>query len=450
MKYDVLEDNHLVLSSDSGEKGYVKKLRLLNREFSLAFSGPEQLRLSFFQENLPLFVVIGGLLITGLWYGTMASVLVSRKRAVALAEEAIKDLKKFKLAVEGVSDHVIITDSEGVIIYANKAAARITGYSVKEMIGQRPSLWGKQMSESFYRKMWKTVKTDRKPFYGQLTNKRKNGELYEVDLRISPISDTKGSLVYFVGIERDITKAKAVEKMKTEFISLASHQLRTPLSAIKWFSQMLLDGDAGKLSRLQKEYMENISASNEREIHLVNSLLNISRIESGRISIAPKDTDLRKLVESVVADAGVSEDRRVRQIELEIERGIPLINTDPDLMRHVYMNLLSNAIRYTGEKGKIKVTIKIKGDTILSSVTDNGIGIPKNEQGRIFERFFRAANAMKRETEGSGLGLYLVKTIVESSGGKIWFESQEGRGTTFYFTLPVVGMKAKKGEVSLV
>ncbi len=451
VRYDVYDGEVAIQKGifDDSVKQSQREISLIGKKFKIIFSGSEEYKLPFFQENLPLFTLITGLVIIFMWYGTLISILTARRRAVDLADIATKDLRKFKQAVDGVSDHVVITDREGIIVYANKAAERITGYSNKEMLGKRPSLWGKQMSPDFYKKMWRTIKEDKKPFYGQLTNKRKSGELYEAETRISPILTERGDLVYFVGIERDVTKIKALDRMKTEFISLASHQLRTPLSAVKWFGRMLLAGDAGKLSKLQKEYIENINVSNEREIQLVNSLLNISRIESGRIIIVPKPTNMKELIEQVVADAGISEDRRVQNIELKVGKKLPLLNIDPDLIRHVYMNLITNAMRYSDEGGRIFVEVEMKGKNILSSIEDHGIGIPKEEQPRIFERFFRAMNAMKKETEGTGLGLYLAKTIVESSGGKIWFESEVNKGSTFYFTLPLTGMKAKKGDVTL-
>lgn len=451
LAYDVYDGSVLISKGIEGNQNnlYEREVTLLNKNFRMVFSGKSDYKLTFFQENLPMFTLATGLVVILMWYGTLISILTARKRAEELANTATKDLKKFKMAVDGVSDHVIITDSDGTIIYANKGAERITGYSVKEMLGKRPSLWGGQMPEGFYEKMWKTIKVQKKPFSGQLTNKRKSGDVYEAEINISPILNEKGDLIYFIGIERDITRTKALDRMKTEFISLASHQLRTPLSAVKWFGRMLLAGDAGKLTKLQEEYIDKINSSNEREIRLVNSLLNISRIESGRISIVPKPTDMKELVENVVTDTGISEDKKTSEIKVDIEEDLPLLNIDPDLIRHVYMNLVTNAVRYSGKRGKVNVQVKTKGRYLFSVIEDSGIGIPTSEQGRIFDRFFRAANAMKRETEGTGLGLYLAKTIVESSGGKIWFKSKENVGTTFYFTLPLSGMKAKKGEVTL-
>ena len=424
------------------------EFEVLNHKFKIVMESNIMFRLTSFDENIfgrSLIVII---LINLLWIMSVYSILSSRKRALDMASLVTKDLRKFKLAVDGVSDHVVITDPEGVVIYANKAVMAITGYSIEEIIDNRPSLWGGRMSRDYYEKFWKTIKLDKKPFWGELTNRRKNGELYEAELHVSPILDEGGNILFFVGIERDISRMKAVDRMKTEFISLASHQLRTPLSAVKWFGEMLMDGDAGKLTKMQEKYVTKINESNEREIQLVNALLNVSRIESGKIVVSPKPTDLRKMVEGILSDMQVNIAGENKILQYTIDKNVPEVVIDADLIKHVYTNLLSNALKYTNEGGKIVVKIYLRGNSVITEVKDNGIGIPKGEQKRITEKFFRGSNALKKATEGNGLGLYLAKTIIESSGGKIWFESIVGKGTTFKFSLPIRAIRRKKKSVN--
>ena len=237
--------------------------------------------------------------------------------------------------------------------------------------------------------------------------------------------------------------------MKTEFISLASHQLRTPLSAMKWFSEMLIHGDAGKLTDNQQKYAGYIYNSNERMIALVNSLLNVSRIESGRIIIDPVLINIKEILDPILIDIKLKTDAKKQKLSVEIGKDIPKIKLDEKLIREVYLNLLTNASKYTPDSGEINLKVYIKNNQLYSEVKDTGFGILEKDKNKIFQKFFRGENIIQKDTEGTGLGLYLIKTIVETCSGKIWFESKENKGTTFYFTIPASGMKKKEGSIKL-
>ncbi len=362
------------------------------------------------------------------------------------------ELQKFELAVENAHDHIVITDPDGKILFANKAVESITGYSREEIFSKKAGskkLWGGHMGQKTYELFWNRIKIEKKVFVGEFQNRRKSGEKYIAEAQVSPILDKQGNVLFFVGIERDITKAKEIDRMKTEFISLASHQLRTPLSAMKWFLEMLLHGDAGPLSIEQTEFINNVEQSNNRMIELVNSLLNVSRIESGRIIIEPSPTNLKQIVDEVQNEIIMKLNEKKQRLIITIHQSLPLIPLDQKLIRQVFINLLTNAIKYSPPGEDITIIISKENNEMVVQVADNGYGIPSSEHIHIFDKFYRATNAIKKETEGNGLGLYLVKSIIESSGGKIWFTSEENKGSSFYFTIPLYGMAKKEGEVRM-
>lgn len=260
--------------------------------------------------------------------------------------------------------------------------------------------------------------------------------------------DIQGAVIIF----RNISKEKSFDEAKSGFISIASHQLRTPLTSIRWFSEMLLDGDAGKLTGDQKHFVERIYQGTDRMINLVNLLLQIARVEAGRVKIEPKPVDFKFLTEGVIMSLQTQLDEKKQTVKIQaIPEELPKVPMDEDVAWQAIQNILNNASRYSLEEKTIVVTIRL--DTVKSeivySVKDQGIGIPKIDYNNIFEKFFRADNAFRYVPEGSGLGLNLVKKLVEDWEGRIWFESEEGKGSEFFFTIPLKGMKEKKGEVKL-
>jgi len=368
---------------------------------------------------------------------TLSIALNEVKHEKIISENLASDLEKFKLAVDGASDHIIITDIDANIVYANEAAERITGYKISEMIGNNPGkLWGGQMKKEYFKQMWQVIKIQKNIFKGELINKRKNGEIYDAEVRISPIKDKKNNVLFFVGIERDVTEAKNIDRAKTEFISIASHQLRTPLTGIKWFAELLLF-DEKQLTEKQYDYIKKIYNSNQKMLNLVKDLLDVSHIESGKkFSIQKKNINLATIIKRAVSDhlpAG-----KVKRVSID-KIGIPKslsIYADGDKIYQVLQNLLTNAIKYSKIGGKIEVGVQKNKNSYLVFVRDYGLGIPSTSRENIFEKFYRAKNVVEAGSAGTGLGLYIAKSIVEAHGGKIWFESTENKETTFYFELP--------------
>lgn len=238
-------------------------------------------------------------------------------------------------------------------------------------------------------------------------------------------------------LAHDISREKMVEKMKTEFVSIAAHQLRTPISAIKWTLRMILDGDLGPINEEQKEFLDKTYKSNERMINLINDLLNVTRIEEGRHLYNLAVLDMEETIIGLMAN--YEDIARQKKIKLNFEKIAPIIppvKVDIEKIKLAVSNLIENALKYTPAGGNVFVNLGEDGGMVFLEVKDTGIGIPADQQHRIFTKYFRSANAIKTETEGTGLGLFIAKNIVETHGGSISFVSEKDKGTAFSFTLP--------------
>jgi PAS domain S-box-containing protein len=323
-----------------------------------------------------------------------------------------------------IGDGAIATDEFGKITRVNPGALRILGYKEADLVGEwfpkkivavdsnnvainlidRPItkafLTGRAISEKMY-------------------YRRKNGQSIPVAISISPII-LDGKPLGAIEVFRDITLEEEVDRMKSEFISLASHQLRTPLSAIKTYSHMLVDGYMGEITPGQKKSLKTIISATNRMNELISTLLNITRIESGTIAVTPKLVYMDKIAEDVLRELSIMANNSNVKLEMEcLKPNNTGIRTDALMVKEILTNLVSNSIKYTPESGKIAVYIKPKTAEILIEVRDNGWGIPAYAQDQIFSKFFRAHNI-----------------LLDQLGGKIWFDSKEGEGTNFYFTLP--------------
>ncbi len=397
-------------------------------------------------------VVVGLIYITNLLFAglTLRSLRLAQKKEKEVEEKRVK----YEALLGSIGEGIVVTDQEGKVELINNQAEQMVGWKHNEVIGKKwfevaPLVNQKgEVIPAENRATQKVLLSGKPIFSDNNFYIRRDGSKFQVGTTAAPVI-LHGKTVGVIAVFRDVTHEKQVDKAKTEFVSLASHQLRTPLSAIKWYAEMLLNGDSGQISTEQNNFVSNIYQSNERMIELVNSLLNISRIESGRIRIDPEPTDLGVLVGHAVSELQPKTLTKKQKLVISVHHELPKINIDPKLIRQVYLNLLSNAVKYSPDEGEITIMISKKDDQIISQVTDTGCGIPRNDYPRVFDKFYRGENAQKLDTDGNGLGLYLVKAIVESSGGKIWFESRENVGTTFWFSLPLAGTAAKSGEVTI-
>ncbi|MDP2864538.1 MAG: HAMP domain-containing sensor histidine kinase [bacterium] len=238
-------------------------------------------------------------------------------------------------------------------------------------------------------------------------------------------------------ITQSFERLAEANRMKSEFVSIVSHQLRSPLSNLKWVIELLMSGRISSVSEKQTEYFRILKENSERMKELVSDLLTVSRIEQGKLFFKKERISLQGLIEKVIKEVEIFSKASNVEISFDSEENLPKIIVDPDQIKLVIGNLLDNAIRYIKERGKAEIDLKKNNDNLYVEVKDNGVGIPKDDQKYIFQKFFRSGNIKRHRTDGSGLGLYIAKSIIEKSGGKMGFKSQEGIGSTFWFILPI-------------
>ncbi len=369
--------------------------------------------------------------------------------ARVIIEAEIQNVKKFQKAVEASVDAVAILSPDKRIVYTNPAWIRLNGFTDTESIGQSIDIIASgDMNPETVHALWETVSAGNTFKTEDMFYRTKRGEAYQAELAVFPIREGE-QVLFYVFVAQDITKRKEVDKAKTEFVSLASHQLRTPLSAIRWYSEMLMSKYVGELNEKQKEYVLEIYQGSLRMVDLVNSLLNVSRIDLGTFAIEPEQVSLTEICDSVIAELTPQVSEKSQTVDRIYAQAPQTYFADPKLMRVIFQNLLSNSVKYTKNGGLLSVEIASRGAKLYIRVADNGYGIPKEQQSHIFEKLFRADNVRQLDTEGTGLGMYIIKAIVDVSGGSIWFESEENRGTTFHILLPGTGMPRKSGAKDL-
>ena len=259
-------------------------------------------------------------------------------------------------------------------------------------------------------------------------------------LAVKEIRDLNSTLKQRIGVAtKELRASNAVlrqlDKVKDEFVGMASHQLRTPLTSVKGYLSMVLEGDAGKISSNQREFLTEAYESSERMVGLINDFLNVSRLQTGKFVIEKTQVDLSKVVSQEIGILKPNAEARKLHYEYNAPNDFPIITADEGKLRQVIMNFADNALYYSHENSTTIITLAIDGNDIVYTVKDRGIGVPADEQSKLFTKFFRATNARRQRPDGTGVGLYLAKKIIEAHGGKIIFESVENKGSTFGFRL---------------
>lgn len=350
-------------------------------------------------------------------------------------EKVEEEKNKLQAIVFNFSDGLLFFDNEKKIRIFNPQTEKFFEAKAKEVIGKELSFLLEFSKAKILLDFLKN--NPEKIFRKEL--KIENSLILEITS--SPIFTKEGKEVGGLIVLHDVTREKQIERAKSEFVSIAAHQLRTPLSGIKWTLQMLASNDLGELTSEQRNFTEKAYKANERVIGVINDLLNVARIEEGKHIYELTLTDMEFLVkEAVISHKELAEKKKVKLEYQEPKERLPKIEIDVEKIDIAIQNLIENAIYYTLEKGVVTIFleyVKKEIEEIKLKVVDTGIGISKDQQQRLFTKFFRAPKAIAMETDGSGLGLFITKNIIEAHGGKIGFESEEGKGSTFWFTLPI-------------
>lgn len=336
-------------------------------------------------------------------------------------------IKKFLKLLEGLTplkdgfdllgDHVIITDENANILYANKAVERNTGFPLSESLGKNPGdLWGGKMPKEFYEKVWQTIKIEKKPFVGEVENKRKDGTAYWQEIHISPVLDENGEVKFFIGIEPNITDRKKRDQFKEQFISALSHQLRNPLQSIHWVLENLIIGSTQDKEQLEAAYRDNKILSD-----LIKNLLVLAQVEKG-----PLESETVMLDEELQKSIALVQERRPGiKFSFENEAGPVQLAMIKALALQVFLNIMYNASEHAAKEVVIRLRKTEQG--IEFSSTNDGPPIPADFQPQIFTKV--------SSKTGAGLGLFIVKMIADFLGWRVFFETSPEK-TAFFVIIP--------------
>jgi len=354
-----------------------------------------------------------------------------------------EQLSRLSRAVEYSPATVVVTDPHGDIEYVNPKFCQVTGYTAQEAIGRNPSILksGEQSTE-FYKNLWETI-LHGDEWRGQFSNKKKNGEIFYEDASISAVRDDKGKIINFIAVKEDVTekrqteeKAKEAMRIKSDFISVVSHELRTPLTAIKEGVSIVADGVTGDINKEQQEFLDVAKRNVDRLSRLINDVLDFQKLDAQQMTFELLPHDVNAVVQEVAATMKHVAEKEGVMLVVEPGMDLPVVKFDKDRITQVLTNLVNNAIKYAPGKPVLIETSRQK-NTVAVAVVDQGDGIKEEDMDKLFQTFSQLQKGKERKTGSTGLGLAICKKIIEQHSGKIWVESQFGKGSKFIFLLPI-------------
>lgn len=369
------------------------------------------------------------------------------KLSASLRDEKMKST----ILLNSIDDAIILIDSENQIQSFNPAAENLTGWPVDEVSGidYRSIIKLQDEKGQSYPEMqhpFFQVFQDKKTVRNNVASLiRKDKQVISVDISVSPLLDEKGYVSGAVGVIRNVDEQRKQEKQRADFISTASHEMRTPVAAIEGYLSLALNEKVSKIDEKARSYLDKAHASTEHLGKLFQDLLTSAKAEDGRLTSHPVPTNISEFVTQLVEDLKFSAEKKGLALEMqsssltkESQKNITPVyyaKVDPDRLREAITNLFDNAVKYT-EQGKITIAITGNSDVVQFSIKDTGNGIPKADLPHMFQKFYRVDNSSTRTIGGTGLGLYICRKVVELYGGKIWVESEEKVGSTFFINLP--------------
>lgn len=362
------------------------------------------------------------------------------ERLGAMLRSQQTEAAKSQAILESVADGVMVSDQAGQIILFNAAAERILDLRREELLGRTTAdltgLYG--AGAEGWTRMLEEWSADPLGYQGEFLSEQLEIGTQVVSVHVSPVVRGREYLG-LVSVFRDITREVMADRIKSEFVATVSHELRTPMTSIKGYADLLLLGAAGELNQDQRRFLEIVKSNADRLSLLVNDLLDISRIEQGGVDLDLRPIDLNEVINDVLISIEGRRETEGRSLDIlaDIPEDLPKIEGDYDRITQIITNLVSNAYQYTPDEGVITVRARHDDDGVEIDVSDTGIGIPKGDQERLFERFFRGEHPIVMSTAGTGLGLSIVRHLIEMHHGQVSFESEEGVGTTFTVWLPL-------------